>query len=311
MGERKVLNKYYPPDFDPSKVRRRSKPLQMTVRMMLPMSIRCATCGNYMSKGTKFNIRKEDVAKERYLDCIQIFRLYFKCNNCSAEITIKTDPKNSDYVVESGAKRNFEPWRADDEEEDKEKRKREAEEMGDSMKSLENRTLESKRQLDMDAALAEIKSMKSRQATLNVADMLDDLQSSRRSQEEIEKELSEEDEALVRSIFNRTSNHGLIVRRINDEDIADDDDGYDFRSKRTKLDHEQTVSNPLGKDKVDVSAGSSNGKNIIFRSPAVRVSVKKKESSGVKVKGETVEGSTSGSAGLQSLFQQYESEDGD
>jgi hypothetical protein len=28
---------------------------------------------------------------------------------------MKTDPQNSDYVVESGASRNFEPWRAEDE----------------------------------------------------------------------------------------------------------------------------------------------------------------------------------------------------
>jgi hypothetical protein len=46
---------------------------------------------------------------------IQIFRFYFKCTRCSAEITFKTDPQNSDYTVESGASRNFEPWRAEDE----------------------------------------------------------------------------------------------------------------------------------------------------------------------------------------------------
>lgn len=46
---------------------------------------------------------------------IQIFRFYFKCTKCSAEIAFKTDPQNSDYVVESGASRNFEPWRDEDE----------------------------------------------------------------------------------------------------------------------------------------------------------------------------------------------------
>jgi hypothetical protein len=46
---------------------------------------------------------------------IQIFRFYFKCTKCSAEITFKTDPQNSDYMVESGASRNFEPWREQDE----------------------------------------------------------------------------------------------------------------------------------------------------------------------------------------------------
>lgn len=46
---------------------------------------------------------------------IQIFRFYFKCTKCSAELAIKTDPQNSDYVVESGATRNYEPWRSGDE----------------------------------------------------------------------------------------------------------------------------------------------------------------------------------------------------
>ena len=43
---------------------------------------------------------------------------------------------------------------------DKEQRKRDAEEMGDAMKSLENRTLDSKREMDIIAALDEMKSMK-------------------------------------------------------------------------------------------------------------------------------------------------------
>ena len=59
MGERKVLNKYIPPDFDPSKIprgtRKGGKRNEMKVRMMLPMSICCNTCGNYIMKGTKFN----------------------------------------------------------------------------------------------------------------------------------------------------------------------------------------------------------------------------------------------------------------
>ncbi|TYH81788.1 hypothetical protein ES332_D02G009700v1 [Gossypium tomentosum] len=220
MGERKVLNKCYPPDFDPSKLPRvrRPKNQQMKVRMMLPLNIRCNTCGNYIYKGTKFNSRREMLsARFTYLG-IQIFRFYFKCTKCSAEMTIKTDPQNSDYVVESGATRNFEPWRAEDAEAEKERWKRESEEMGDAMKSLENRTLDSKREMDILAALDEMKSMKSRHATVSVDSMLEALQ---RTAAEKEKKIEEEDEALIKSIFQKPKE---FVRRISDDVCNDDED---------------------------------------------------------------------------------------
>jgi hypothetical protein len=59
MAERKVLTKYYPPEFNPEKLVRNKpkKDKQDNVRMMLPFSLKCYTCGNYLYIGTKFNMR--------------------------------------------------------------------------------------------------------------------------------------------------------------------------------------------------------------------------------------------------------------
>ncbi|KAK1290280.1 hypothetical protein QJS10_CPB18g02063 [Acorus calamus] len=252
MGERKVLNKYYPPDFDPAAIPRRRQPKnqQIKVRMMLPMSIRCGTCGQYIYKGTKFNSRKEDVEGEKYLG-IQIFRFYFKCTKCSAELTMKTDPKNSDYVVESGASRNYEPWRNEEEEAEKEKNKRMAEEMGDAMKSLENKSTDSKMDMDILAALEEMKSMRSRHAGVSVDEMLEALQ---RTREEKEKKLLEEDEALIKSIVFHNSKDYVV--RLPDEDDDSDDDvdelpsssgGASINGIKGKRDSQDPPSNTLRK----------------------------------------------------------------
>ncbi|XP_038977473.1 splicing factor YJU2-like isoform X2 [Phoenix dactylifera] len=223
MGERKVLNKYYPPDFDPAKIPRRRQPKnqQIKVRMMLHMSIRCNTCGTYIYKGTKFNSRKEDVIGDTYLG-IQIFRFYFKCTRCSAEIAFKTDPQNSDYVVESGASRNFEPWREEDEAVEKEKKKRAAEEMGDAMKSLENRAVDSKRDMDILAALEEMRSMESRHATVSVDMMLETLKRSAYDKEQkIAEELDKADEELIKSIaFPGSQNYVRCIQDDEDEDFG-------------------------------------------------------------------------------------------
>nr|XP_027063035.1 YJU2 splicing factor homolog [Coffea arabica] len=68
---------------------------------------------------------------------IQKFRFYIKCNICSSENTFKTDPKNSDYVVDFGAKQYFEPWQTEEE----------TEEMGGALKELEKK---GKRELHAD-----------------------------------------------------------------------------------------------------------------------------------------------------------------
>ena len=78
MSERKVLSKYYPPEFDPSKITRTPRHLRptgpkvITVRLMAPFSMKCTQCGEYIYKGRKFNARKE-TTDEKYLK-IQIFR---------------------------------------------------------------------------------------------------------------------------------------------------------------------------------------------------------------------------------------------
>ncbi|CAH9062649.1 unnamed protein product [Cuscuta europaea] len=321
MGERKVLNKYYPPDFDPAKIPRRRQPKnqQMKVRMMLPMSVRCSTCGNYIYKGTKFNSRKEDAVGETYLG-IQIFRFYFKCTKCSAEIAYKTDPKNSDYVVESGATRNFEPWRDQDEVLDKEKQKREAEEMGDAMKSLENRTLDSKREMDILAALDEMKSMKSRHATVSVDAMLEAL---RDSTEEKERKTEEEEEALIKYLFK--GEREKFIKRIHDEDIEDEDeddediDVVEHKGGESSINFlkrkqpEEITSNPTdvfaksnatdGKDKA-VRKGDSGNETIIFKSSSVKVAI-------VKKKQQPSEPTSLKSNALASLCQEYESDEDD
>ena len=165
MAERKVLNKYIPPDFDPSKLPKkkaaRNASDQQKVRTMLPMSVRCSTCGNYMSKGTKFNVRMELVKNEDYLG-VKIFRFYYKCKNCAAEFCMKTDPKSADYIVEAGATRNYEAGKEAGKLAEERRRKKEAEEKGDAMKALENRTLDSKRELEMANALDEMKTLRSR-----------------------------------------------------------------------------------------------------------------------------------------------------
>ncbi|KAI1340993.1 CWC16 protein [Xylariaceae sp. FL0016] len=174
MSERKVLQKYYPPDFDHSAIARKRGPKQVgpkvqTVRLMAPFSMKCTSCGEYIYKGRKFNARKETPQGEAYLG-IQIFRFYIKCTRCSSEITFLTDPRIADYKCERGAVRSTEPWRVNVREETDEERldrleaEQAEEEDGErnAMSELEAKTVDAKREMAVADALDEIRTRNAR-----------------------------------------------------------------------------------------------------------------------------------------------------
>ncbi|KAF1731004.1 Pre-mRNA-splicing factor cwf16 [Beauveria bassiana] len=178
MSERKVLQKYYPPDFDPRAITRRggskkTGPRIQVVRLMAPFSMKCLTCGEFIYRGRKFNSRKVTDQAQRYLN-IQIYQFHIKCTRCSAEIMFRTDPKNNDYAMVSGAMRNMEPWRdrgaADESLEDRLDRleREEAEAAGEeaegrsAMEELEAKNADARREMAAADALDEIRQRNAR-----------------------------------------------------------------------------------------------------------------------------------------------------
>lgn len=163
-----MLNRYFPPDFDPALVPKRTnrKNLKCEVRMMLPMTVQCVKCGEYMYRGKKYTARTEYLEDETYLG-IKKVRFYGKCCVCSNAFTIKTDPENEDYEVESGVTRNFESWKLVAAEKKAAQKEREQLEFGDPMKALEHRTIESKREMD---ALDDLDALKALSSHMENAD---------------------------------------------------------------------------------------------------------------------------------------------
>ncbi|KAF3143719.1 hypothetical protein TWF703_010125 [Orbilia oligospora] len=209
MSERKVLTKWYPPDFDPSKIKRSKAPKQagpksQTVRLMAPFGMRCTSCGEYIYKGRKFNARKEHTDE-------------------NSEIVFKTDPKNMDYECEKGAVRNFEPWRdqkaIEETEEERLNRLEEqiqVEEDENAMARLETKTLESKREMAIADALDEIRTRNARVERADGGAALDALMTIKESRDEEAERLDREDDEAARKAF-QTSD-GEHVRRIVDEE---------------------------------------------------------------------------------------------
>ncbi|KRY36885.1 Sulfate transporter [Trichinella spiralis] len=222
--ERKALNKYYPPDFDPRKLPKVSIPRnrQYVIRVMAPFNMKCNTCGEYIYKGKKFNARRETVEDEDYIG-LSIFRFYIRCPQCLAEITFKTDLKNCDYAEEHGATRLFEAEKmlinqlsVMEEEAEKEK--------GNAMLMLEKRTKMSRFEMEALERLEDLKELNKRQATVDYDALIEQAK-----EEELAEILhqKEEEDRYVQSVFENTidksgpSSSSLLIKRL--PDLSDEE----------------------------------------------------------------------------------------
>nr|CAG4635062.1 EOG090X0DK6 [Alona affinis] len=121
MGERKGVNKYYPPDYRPEMgsinkflgthaLRERANKLHLgilIIRFEMPYNIWCDGCKNHIGMGVRYNAEKKKVGMY-YTTPVYQFR--FKCHLCDNYIEMKTDPANLDYVIVSGARRQERRW---------------------------------------------------------------------------------------------------------------------------------------------------------------------------------------------------------
>jgi len=125
MGERKAVNKYYPPDWDPSKgglnkyhgqhaLRERAHKLHlgiMVIRFEMPFNMWCGGCKAHIGMGVRYNAEKKKIGMY-YTTPLWQFRM--KCHLCDNYIEIHTDPKNFDYLVVSGGARKEERYDQED-----------------------------------------------------------------------------------------------------------------------------------------------------------------------------------------------------
>jgi len=115
------FNKYYPPDYDPSqgslntvrgkhalgdRARKLDQGILIT-RFELPFNIWCGTCNNHIGMGVRYNAEKKKIGA--YFST-PIFSFRCKCHLCDGWFEIQTDPKNTRYVVTSGARQKDEDW---------------------------------------------------------------------------------------------------------------------------------------------------------------------------------------------------------
>lgn len=99
------MGRYRAPDQDdvpaPKRLKKAAAP---TVRFEMPFPIWCSTCARptVIGQGVRFNAEKRRVGSYH---STPVWSFRMRHAECSGEIEIRTDPKNTAYVVASGARR--------------------------------------------------------------------------------------------------------------------------------------------------------------------------------------------------------------
>lgn len=207
------------------------------------------SCGEYIYKGRKFNANKETPAGEKYLG-IQMYRFYIRCTRCASEITFRTDPRNMDYVCESAAKRNAEPWRQDNEETDEQHLDRlvsgEQEEDLDPIQDLEEKAFHTQREMAVADALDHIRvNNAAMERAMSQAHVDQTVDFDRRQQEEQDRADAEE----ARRAFQKHAVQKPVSDRIekSDEiDVVNDSVRSSVPSFRKSIKRKQDVATKLG-----------------------------------------------------------------
>ncbi|AQK46431.1 Nuclear protein-like [Zea mays] len=96
-------NFYYPPEWSPKK--------GGLNKFEMPFNIWCGGCNSMIAKGVRFNAEKKQVGNY-YSTKIWSFTMKSPC--CKHEIVIQTDPKNTEYVIISGAQKKTEDFDVED-----------------------------------------------------------------------------------------------------------------------------------------------------------------------------------------------------
>merc|ERR1712226_13735 len=188
-----------------------------TIRLMAPCNMRCTTCGEYIYKGRKFNSRKEDVDDMNHLG-LRIYRFYIKCTACLSEISFRTDPANTDYVLEAGATRNFEALSKAEKQAELDEKAYQEDIKLNPMKLLEERTEASKNEMERMEALEELHELNKRNLKNELPDEM--IAQYQKLNEPDEDEVEKQDEEFIKSVFGKDTNNQTI-KRIIDEDESE------------------------------------------------------------------------------------------